>query len=812
LHRLYIPRRRRGKDVLRATTRSAGPALAALLVLGAAAWSPAASQESVGGTPPPRTAEPVPPPGPWTVGQAVPVETRSDPVSVVSSDARQAYARGLLLLESDSSASAVRSFEAALARGYQPPEEAWLGLGRAHRRLPLHAFRAIGALRSAIRTEPAPLEALYEYADAYLQLDGWEGEREGRRALLRILQRDPDYRDAFERWAALYPDREEMAEVARELTERVARELTDRLARKGRAPTGVPIAAGEGIEPAATSDLLAARAADLRIQLEEPAAAARVLGLWRSSTPAPPSAWHYWTARLLFLEGREGEATAAFTEGLAAATTPADLAPYRRDLESLLGPEELTTLSLLDVAAQVEAIRAFWETRDLTPFSPANERLAEHYRRLAEARRRYLWKKPLSKEKTLGEGIDDLGRPSFVTRAEGRALDDRGTLYLLHGEPDRRHVELGGAEFWSYRRPDLPGGRLQFHFKRMAGPMGVGNDAVYSIAPTTDLGLGNVRRGRELEDGVAHTRRGLETDTWSEDSRQPLRLTVRAHTFRNADDPSRTDVVLAVAGERREGGAGREPSPDERARAEGPGRTPAAAGDLVRRLRLYRSGFVAEEDLADTVRAVGEGRESVPAGTLEIGARIPGTLPYALELEEVATGAFGALRGELEVPSYAGDGPRLSSVVLARPSPSPPGAADAPAADGATFRRGGAALQALVTPQTPRGRPVHLYYEIYGVSAGPGGMARYRIEYRVTSASERPGVLSRLFGKGRSDETGEVSVAFEQERPGPVAVAAETFALDTRPLEPGSYALTVAVLDRGTGREVERSVELEVVE
>jgi hypothetical protein len=220
---------------------------------------------------------------------------------------------------------------------------------------------------------------------------------------------------------------------------------------------------------------------------------------------------------------------------------------------------------------------------------------------------------------------------------------------------------------------------------------------------------------------------------------------------------------------------------------------------------------VAEEDRADTVRAVGrDARGDVPSGTLEIVARIPGTLPYALELEDLATGAFGALRGELEIPSYAGDGPRLSSVVLARGFDGGRGVADG-SAEAGTFRRGGTALQAMVTPRTPRGRPLHLYYEIYGVSAGPGGTARYRIEYRVTSAAERPGVLSRLLGKGRSDETGEVSVSFEQERPGPVAVSVETFALDTRPLEPGSYAVTVAVLDRGTGREVERSVELEVV-
>ncbi|HEY7530267.1 MAG TPA: hypothetical protein VIC56_06285, partial [Gemmatimonadota bacterium] len=237
--------------------------------------------------------------------------------------------------------------------------------------------------------DPSPA-ALYEYADAYLELDGWEGQREGRRALLRILDREPTYGDAFDRWAALYPDRDEMAEVARELSDRVG-----------------------GAEAV---NVLAPRAADLWIQLGEPSEAARVLDLWRRAAVTASPAWHYWRARILFVEGRESEATAAFAEGLAAAASAAsaaDLAPYRRDLEPLLGPDDLAALAALDERAQAGAIRAFWETRDLTPFSPANERLAEHYRRLAEVRRRYLWKKPLAKEKTIGPFIDDLGRPSF---------------------------------------------------------------------------------------------------------------------------------------------------------------------------------------------------------------------------------------------------------------------------------------------------------------------------------------------------------------------------------------------------------------
>jgi hypothetical protein len=92
------------------------------------------------------------------------------------------------------------------------------------------------------------------------------------------------------------------------------------------------------------------------------------------------------------------------------------------------------------------------------------------------------------------------------------------------------------------------------------------------------------------------------------------------------------------------------------------------------------------------------------------------------------------------------------------------------------------------------------------------GVARYRIEYRLASAEERPGPLSRLLGRGWSGEDGEVAVAFEQERAGPVDVSVETFSLDTSALEPGPYTLTVAVLDRTTGREAERSAELEVTE
>jgi tetratricopeptide (TPR) repeat protein len=692
--------------------------------------------------------------------------TSGGPVAVSAAPddpARAAYRRGIELLARGTPREAASSFRSALAKGYQPPADAYYQLGLAYKQVPLRKFRAIRAFKDALRRDPGAIEPLYEFADTYLLLDGWEGQREARHALVSILERDPLYRDAFQRWEALWPNADEQRKVVRALRGRLASSFEPRVA---------------------------ALAAALHLQLGETEELAGLLEHWKLEGAAS-SAYHYWRARWLFMKAEDDDATRAFLAALGAVQSRDDLEPFWQDLESLIDPGDRELAETRSLGGQVAFLRGFWTARDPLPFTVANERLAEQYRRVSQVRRRYLWKKPLAKEKTIGHYVDDLGRPSFDTRLEGRSVDDRGTIYLRHGEPDVRFVEVGGGEYWRYDRPGLAEGHLQFHFKLMEGPMGRGNDTVYSILPTTDMGVANVRQGHAGQEGVENTLLGLGTDTYDFDyGKKVFPVAVAGATFRSLESPARTDLLLALG----------VPLVSIR------GFEGDRAARLVQQLKLYDEDYREELALSDTLRLDGtEGDRGSLVGAFQI-SDYPGSRRYAVQVQAVGSGALGLQRGDLVLPSYAERGLQLSDVLFASHV--------APAADDQVgLRREGFAIRPLLGSGLSRAQPLHLYYEIYDLPAAADGRAHYRVEYRV-SAEEgaRPGLLARVFGadaRPSSDENG-VALAFEKERPAAAERTGETISLDLSELPPGRYRVMVTVRDLSSAREASRVVVLDL--
>ena len=101
-------------------------------------------------------------------------------------------------------------------------------------------------------------------------------------------------------------------------------------------------------------------------------------------------------------------------------------------------------------ALQVRALAAVGQQRG---FIETNQQ-----RRIRVARDVYRWRRPLDKERLIALGGRDSGLPAVLVRLDGRPLEDRGALYLRHGEPDDRQ-RPGSDEcgFWYYHRDELPG-------------------------------------------------------------------------------------------------------------------------------------------------------------------------------------------------------------------------------------------------------------------------------------------------------------------------------------------------------------------
>jgi GWxTD domain-containing protein len=144
---------------------------------------------------------------------------------------------------------------------------------------------------------------------------------------------------------------------------------------------------------------------------------------------------------------------APYYEG-AALDDPALVAEYRADLEITAASADLREFDQLSGQRRAAYLHRFWTERDHWELRPEGERLREHYRRLLFARTHF----PLTISRRFYGRLD-------AYHSGNNELDDRGIIYIRHGEPaDRLRPFVFGVmpnESWRYVRAE---GDLLFHF------------------------------------------------------------------------------------------------------------------------------------------------------------------------------------------------------------------------------------------------------------------------------------------------------------------------------------------------------------
>jgi GWxTD domain-containing protein len=138
----------------------------------------------------------------------------------------------------------------------------------------------------------------------------------------------------------------------------------------------------------------------------------------------------------------------------AALDDPMAVAGYRSDLAAVAADSDLARFDRSRGAERAGFLRQFWTDRDRIEMRPAGERLREHYRRLLYARRNF----------ALTVSRRYYG-PADAYRSGGTEIDDRGVIYVRHGEPTERLrpfvFGLMPNESWHFDRAE---GDLLFHF------------------------------------------------------------------------------------------------------------------------------------------------------------------------------------------------------------------------------------------------------------------------------------------------------------------------------------------------------------
>ena len=218
------------------------------------------------------------------------------------------------------------------------------------------------------------------------------------------------------------------------------------------------------------------------------------------------------------IDGRRGrsirEATRRHYLAAAATSDSRVAAMLRRDLEPILQREELEAFDGLAPGERGAWLAEFWASRDALDLREPGSRLAEHLRRwdvarrefrLPPFRRRYRW------------GIE-------TWQSGDGELDDRGIVYVRHGEPTLRIVwprsrpstsrtdpltRNYGNESWRYDRPD---GTLTLHFVARDDPQ---DFKLVETPLQLDVALDQLeRRAHEVPGLDRLIRAGPNTQTW----------------------------------------------------------------------------------------------------------------------------------------------------------------------------------------------------------------------------------------------------------------------------------------------------------
>lgn len=550
-------------------------------------------------------------------------------------------------------------------------------------------------------------------------------------------------------------------------------------------------------------------------------------------------------ARTQFFANRPAAAESSYYTGARVGATPAARALYRADLALLADSNQLRDYDgQPDNRARTAWLVHFWSQRDIVEARDPGERLAEHNRRWLYAHRNF---RLVSRHRHY-----DI---TEVYRSTQTELDDRGIIYLRHGEPDQRATfpsDLNKIEpnvSWLYHRP---GGDLVFNFvarddasdyklvESLVDAMGFraavqaaghpDGNVIDLYASREQFGgtYARVARGGSMagaaladERGSGHRAvvTGTTTDTYDQHFPVSLNVVV-SHFVVGAEQPAgpnrnATATVSAVSDS--PGGDASTDRPTTRPAdrqtlhvlfaipADRLAPEPGGQGVLYPlHFRLFvtdmKDSLVAR---LDTLRVFTAHQAlhapSYLSGRLSLPVP-PGEFRYRL-LVSTADQLAGQLvvKDSIDVPRLDGQTYTSSDVVMGRAGGGLVWLARHPGGDST------AVDSVLLNPldRYPQGSVAELYFEVYGLAAGQ----TYHTEVRVERQGGRSifGWIGGLFGGHHAPALLE----FDASATGPVMRVHRGISL--RGVPTGSYILTLTLTDPTSGRRLVQRQALQVV-
>lgn len=618
---------------------------------------------------------------------------------------------------------------------------AYVGLGDIQANRPNRGMQAVEQYRMAIRVDPSNLEAYHRAAQVSIEMGYPDSYRNASEFLLEVICLDPSYEGAYETWH-----------------DRILDKRRDEMRRVNGCLAGY-------LENHPEDSRWLLDMAEYYYQLEEIDSSLETLDNLQDAEPdyrLPDR--HLLRARcLLELDdslGFEDE----YWQAVDAAEQDGDFARLAAHAEAIFRPDESQFIDSLDTTGEWALFfRVFWAQRDPDPFTPHNERLVEHYRRLRHASLTWplndvysgtrtsenLYRMEAFRSGSVGLGLAEYDPMVFFNRCPELALQERGMLYIRHGQPDLINREMytnaqGVAEqveVWHY------GGIL---FPWQEGKMSIGD---YRFIPA---GF-NVR--------IADMEKAMEGETF-DDPLPRLSHDCCAVAFMAPGKGSLFESYHAI-------------SVEETGQSQPP----------VASVAVFDREWREKGRAGSPSWRVSSGGEDVWLGVNQVVTQ-SGLVFLASRFD--VPGRRAVERQETWIKTFHRDTLELSGVLLG--SPVQPGTE-------AHIRHG---IELLPRPSLTftAGEIMTVYLEIYGLVTGQNGTGGFTEQVTVTRTRESGGVMDkikRLFTSGGQERSGSLTLTFEREVELVEQTIPETFTVDTSLLLPGEYRMTVAIDDASNG-------------
>lgn len=436
-------------------------------------------------------------------------------------------------------------------------------------------------------------------------------------------------------------------------------------------------------------------------------------------------------------------------------------------LATVLAPDSLRAFMKLEEDGRARMTARFWRARDPLFLTSVNERLLEHFSRIAYANLRFsLPRHGLAGWKTdRGKTLIRFGFP----RGRLRTRADLGAT------PTGRMTFLASREMWDY------GDFFMLYEDRSMGENYV---FAWSFDPHLD--------GKNLFENKIE--------------KEPERF-----DFPHGGQRLGMPYVIAQF---RDGGSKRE-SADSTLLEIYYGLNvgdlaPAATRDTAQFFALQRGLFLCDAHWNPVMQKREERRlRFVRNGEFENllierwTVRAPaGSFNLSLEAKDQVSGHTGAQREAVEVERFSAEGLQMSSVLLARR------VAEA-RPELVLYQKGEVSILPSLSRVFEIGAPIYVYYEVYNLSRDEAGATFFRVENTITRLSPEKNAfasavktLGRWFGAG--DKPAVISSSFETR--GATADEKLYHALELTGAEPGDYRLTVTIVDLPSQRRVSRTL------